>query len=95
MERGRRGVWWLRYHRDLDAISTQSERDCMGRHSMMKVAEELLSRAVGGTVFDEILVLSRFFLYVHGECVDFENETNRRRQGVRWFRLGFDLDAIL
>ena len=52
----------------------------------MKVAEELLSRAVGGTVFDEIIVLSRFFLYVNGKYDDFENETKRRRQGVRWFR---------
>ena len=59
---------------------------------MMKVAEELLSRAVGGTVFDEILVLSRFFLYVHGDCVDFENATNG---GVCGGYDGFDLDAIL
>ena len=91
---GRGSAWDVR-----GSLTGVGERICLGCASKSDwcwgEALELLGRAVGGAVFDEILVLSRFFLYVHGECVDFENETNRRRQGVRWFRLGFDLDAIL
>ena len=72
------------------------ERICLGCASKSDwcwgEALELLGRAVGGAVFDEILVLSRFFLYVHGDCVDFENATNG---GVCGGYDGFDLDAIL
>ena len=57
----------------------------------MKVAEELLSRAVGGTVFDEIIVLSRFFLYANGK---YDNSEMRPKDVDRGYG-GFDLDAIL